>query len=164
MAFHYGRQHLSFKKPSSVFHVELDNLIRSKRLTSFNHDKGFKQLTDKKYFKTTAPNGSFQSPYFGERFNVSLFDYSLKCYVYLYVPDNLTVGSKIVVDIDYDITDELWKGTGEHVFISLQSKEKIRNSSYYRTLSSTSKLLVAIKKNAKRVFSVAEDSTEARRV
>ena len=68
-----------------------------------------------------------------------------------------------MVDIDYDITDELWKGSDEHVFISLGTKET-RNSSYYRTQSSTSELLVAIKKNAKVKLSVAEDSTEARRV
>ena len=110
--------------------------------------------------QTTASNGSFQTPYFGERFNVSLFDYSLQCLVYLYVPDNLSVGSKIVVDIDYDITDELWKGSGEYLRIFLESKET-RNSSYYRTISSTFNVLPASKKNAKVEFSVAENSMEA---
>ena len=123
----------------------------------------FDQYNKKNYgFETTAPNGSFQTPYFGERFNVSLFDYRLECDVCIYVPDNLTLGSKMVVDIDYDIIDEGWMGNGwtDSLYIFLESKQT-RNSSYYQMEYSTFERLVDSKKNAKKEFSVAEDSTEA---
>ena len=96
---------------------------------------------------------------------MSLFDYDLWFSVYIYVPDNLTLGTKMVVDIDYDIIDEGWMGNGwtDSIYIFLESKQT-RNSSYYQMEYSTFERLVDSKKNAKKEFSVAEDSTEARRV
>ena len=114
----------------------------------------FDEYNKKNYgFETTAPNGSFQTLYFKERFNVSLFDYDLWFSVYIYVPDNLTLGTKMVVDIDYDITDE------NSLYIYLESKQT-RNSSYYQ--QQYFEKLVARNKNAKKEFSVAVLSTEAR--
>ena len=109
-------------------------------------------------FQTTALNGSFKTPYFGETFNVSLFDYSLDCSVFLYVPDNLTVGSKIVVDIDYEISDEQWKGSREYIYTYLQTKQTRNSSSYSYSWQDA---LAPSKKNAKIEISVAETSAEA---
>ena len=120
-------------------------------------DKSFKAKTYD--FLTIAPNGSFSTPYFGERFNVSLFDCSLRLDVYLYVPDYLTVGSKIVVDIDYDISDEEWKGSREYLYVWLESKQT-RNSSSYSTQHSTWDVLAPSKKNYKIEFIVADNSTD----
>ena len=121
-----------------------------------------KSLKAKTYeFLTTAPDGSFPTPYFGERSNVTLYDCSLRVDVFLYVPDNLTVGSKIVVDIDYAISDEQWKGEREYIYIYLESKQA-RNSSSYSTQYSTWDVLAPSKKRAKIEFSVADNATDAR--
>ena len=67
--------------------------------TGFNANKYYD-------FFTTAPNGSFSTPYLGEPYNTSMFDCGLTTMVVIFVPENLTVGSKIVVDLDYDVPDD----------------------------------------------------------
>ena len=67
--------------------------------TGFNANKYYD-------FFTTAPNGSFSTPYLGEPYNTSMFDCGLTTMVFIFVPENLTVGSKIVVDLEYDVPDD----------------------------------------------------------
>ena len=101
----------------------------------------------KKYnFHTTAPNGSLQTPYFGQHFNVSLFDCRTEFDVYLYVPDYLTVGGKIVVDIDYDITDK------EYAHFEIQSTETLDGNTHW--VYHERETLDFVKKKAKVEFSV----------
>ena len=104
-------------------------------------------------FYTTAPNGSFSTPYFGEPYNVSLFDCGLTTMVVICVPENLTVGSKIVVDLHYDVDDD----DGDFYF-RLQGKKSI-NSSSYSIISSVD--LDKTKKKSNMKFSVAKNSSEA---
>ena len=101
----------------------------------------------KKYnFHTTAPNGSLQTPYFGQHFNVSLFDCRTEFDVYLYVPDYLTVGGKIVVDIEYDITDK------EYAYFEIQSTETFDGNTHW--VNHERETLDVVKKKAKVEFSV----------
>ena len=108
------------------------------------------------YFLTTTPAGSFSSPDFGEPFNTSLFDCRLKTEVYIHVPDNLTVGSKMVLDIEYDVSDDQrsWD-----YFIIHEEAKKNRNISYFSTKSYVR--FDRNKKDDKREFFVAENLTEA---
>ena len=121
-------------------------------------DKSFKARTYD--FLTTAPNGSFPTPYFGEGSNLSLMDWSLRLGGFLYVPDNLSEGTKMVVEIDYDLSDEEWKGSRDYLYIFLQVKETI-NSSSYSTEYSTWDALDPSKKRAKIEMTVADNSTDA---
>ena len=105
-------------------------------------------------FHTAAPNGSFSTPYFGEPYNVSMFDCGLITWVYIYVPENLTVGSKIVVDLDYEVDDD----DGDF-YIYLQGKQ-IMNSSSYLKISAVVDLDKTKKKSTKK-FEVAKNSSEA---
>ena len=52
-----------------------------------NYELDFLVYWKKVYnFSTTAPNGSFLTPYFGEPCNVSLFDCVMTTKVFIYVP------------------------------------------------------------------------------
>ena len=104
-------------------------------------------------FLTTAPNGSFLTPYFGEPYNESFRDCGLKTWVSIYVPENLTVGSKIVVDLDYDVADD----DGDFYF-NLQGK-KTRNSSSHSQI--TAEDLDKTKKKWTKKFNVAKNCSEA---
>ena len=108
------------------------------------------------YFMTTAPAGSFSTPDFGEPFNTNLFDCRLKTQVYIHVPDNLTVGSKMVFDIEYDISEDTrsWD-----YFIIHEEVKKYIDSSAYSTKSYLR--FDRNKKDFKKDFLVAENSTEA---
>ena len=103
-------------------------------------------------FLTTAPNGSFSTPYFGEPYNESSYDCGLTTWVYIYVPENLTVGSKIVVDIDYDIADD------DDFYINFDGKQT-KNSTLY------SKIITVhfdkTKEKFTKIFNVAENSSDA---
>ena len=50
-------------------------------------------------FLTTATNGSFLTPN-------SIYDCRLDTKVVIYLPENLTVGSKFIVDLDYDVNEK----------------------------------------------------------
>ena len=101
---------------------------------------------------TTAPNGSFSTPYFGEPNNKSLGDCGLDTWVNIYVPENLTVGSKIIVNLDYDVNDD------DDFYINLEGIQT-KNSSVY-SLIKKGKLDKTTKKT-KKIFNVAENSSEA---
>ena len=104
-------------------------------------------------FHTAAPNGSFSTPYFGEPYNVSMFDCGLTTWVYIYVPENLTIGSKIVVDLDYEDNND----DGDF-YIYLQGKQTRNSSSYLRI---TAVDLDKTKKKSTKKFDVAKNSSEA---
>ena len=110
--------------------------------------------TKKQYdFFTTSPIGSFSTPYFGEPYNVSLIDCELVTWVHIYVPENLTVGSKIIVDLDYDVNDD------DDFDIYLAGK-KTRNSTSYSRITKIVYLDKTKKKSSEK-FSVAKNSSEA---
>ena len=67
----------------------------------------------------------------------------------------------MIIDIDYDITDEEWKGNRDYLYIFLQVKQNI-NSSSYSTEYSTWDALDPSKKKAKIELNVADNSTEAK--
>ena len=74
--------------------------------------------------------------------------------VLIYLPVNLTVGSKIVVDLDYEVDDD----DGDF-YIRLQGKQS-RNSSSYSVFISV-KDLDKTKKTSRKKFIVAENASEA---
>ena len=104
-------------------------------------------------FHTAAPNGSFSTPYFGEPYNVTMSDCGLTTWVYIYVPENLTIGSKIVVDLDYEVDDD----EGDF-YISLQGKQT-KNSSSYLKIAAVD--LDKTKKKSTKKFDVAKNASEA---
>ena len=104
-------------------------------------------------FHTAAPNGSFSTPYFGEPYNVTMSDCGLTTWVYIYVPENLTIGSKIVVDLDYEVDDD----EGDF-YISLQGKQT-KNSSSFLKIAAVD--LDKTKKKSTTKFDVAKNASEA---
>ena len=109
--------------------------------------------TKKQYdFFTTSPIGSFSTPYFGEPYNVSLIDCELVTWVHIYVPENLTVGSKIVVDLDYDVDYD-------NSFEIYLDGKKTRNSDVYSTITYIG--LDKTEEKFKKIFNVAENSDDA---
>ena len=104
------------------------------------------------HFYTTAPNGSFSTPYFGEPHNESFRDCGWVTRVHIYVPENLTVGSKIVVDLDYDVDYD------NDFEIYLDGK-KTRNSDVYSTITYIG--LDKTEEKFKKIFNVAENSDDA---
>ena len=111
------------------------------------------------YLITSALNGSFSTPYFGKPFDDNLFECRYRTQVFLYVPDNLTLGTKLVVDIYYDMGDEEEHESWKPLLISLEEKET--GSFYYSPIMSTSEVLDKTKKYIRREYNVAEDSAEA---
>ena len=84
---------------------------------------------------------------------MSLFDCGLTTFVYIYVPENLTVGSKVIVDLDYEVADD----EGDF-YMNLEGK-KARNSSSYSRISVVD--LDKTKKKSRKKFNVAKNSSEA---
>ena len=94
-----------------------------------------------------------KAPYFGEPYNVTTFDCGLTTWVYIYVPENLTIGSKIVVDLDYEDNND----DGDF-YIYLQGKQTRNSSSYLRI---TAVDLDKTKKKSTKKFDVAKNASEA---
>ena len=73
--------------------------------------------------------------------------------VVISIPGNLTLGSKIVVDLHYDVHDD----DGDFYF-RLQGKKSI-NSSFYSIISSVD--LDKTKLKSKKKFDIAKNSSDA---
>ena len=109
---------------------------------------------------TSALNGSFSTPYFGKPFDDNQFECRYRTQVFLYVPDNLAVGTKLIIDIYYDMGDEEENESWKPLVIYLE-EEKETGSFYFSLIMSTSEVLDKTKKYIRREYNVAEDSAEA---
>ena len=61
-------------------------------------------VTFRKYnHDTEALSGSISTPYFRQPFNNNTFELTLLMHAFIYVPDKIAKGSKIVLDFEYDM-------------------------------------------------------------
>ena len=79
-----------------------------------NQDHGFKRFD----FYSSAPSGSFSTPYFRQPFDEDTFERQFESEAHISVPENLLEGSKVVIDVEYDTEHEI----GEEITLTVGEK------------------------------------------
>ena len=87
---------------------------------------------DKEYhIETTDLTGSVSTPYFGQVFDEKIFELDMTWVFTLYLPDNLTEGTNLVVDFHYDSEEEFYVHLAEQVNIQKTNIPR-KSQEYYQ--------------------------------
>ena len=100
---------------------------------SFIHHEYFCRMIDtiKYHIETTDLTGSVSTPYFGQLLDEKIFELDITWVFILYLPDNLTEGTNLVVDFQYDSEEEFHVHLAEQVNIQ-KTNIPSKSQEYYQ--------------------------------
>ena len=124
----------------------------------------YKEWKDKIYnLKTTSLTGSVSTPYFSNTFDKNKFERNIDWTFTILVPSNLTEGSNLVIDIQYDLSLSFSKWIN-WVAINWQYPKYDNTTGNYDFTSETYERLEKTKRTARRTYLASEYSADGKKL
>ena len=131
-------------------------------LSTFNLPHQYESF--KKYkLETASLNGSVSTPYFRNTFDENKFWLKIDWWLILLVPSNLTEGSNLVIDIQYDLALS-FSSLNERVEIYWRSMKYDKIIDYQYFTSDTREELEKTKRTARRTYLASEYSDDGKKL
>ena len=113
---------------------------------------------------TASLTGSVSTPYFSKSFDESKFELMIDWTFNLLVPSNLTEGSNLVVDFEYDLDHSVsLDGYNDRVNIWWKSQKYNNTSGNYYFSPDDHEILDKTKRSARRTFLASENSADGKK-
>ena len=124
----------------------------------------YKFYKTKKYnLETTSLTGSVSTPYFRNTFDENKFELKIRWIFTILVPSNLTEGSNLVIDIQYDLALS-FSSLNERIEIYWRSMKYDKIIDYQYFTSDTREELEKTKRTARRTYLASEYSDDGKKL